>query len=355
MDTMNSRERMLAAITHQPVDRVPMDIWAVPEVLAKLRAHFGPGKNFRDELHLDGFGGAAPKYVGPPPAYPSPWPECAYWGIQFKKIKYDTGEYEEIDRSPLQDAQTIDDLEAYAWPDADAWFDYSQMADSARKQRQARAIMCGYLAPFTYHIYLRGLENALMDPLINPEFTHHFLQRLSDFLYRQHRRMFEACEGLLDVAQVTDDYGAQNAPMMSLDTFRTFYRPHVARFAGLAKEFGLKVFHHDDGAIRPFIPDLIELGVDVLNPIQWRCPGMDMAGLKRDFGGRLTFHGGIDNQHTLPFGSEADVRAEVRQAIDTLASDKTGYILAPCHNIQAVSPLQNILAMYDEAYNYGRF
>jgi uroporphyrinogen decarboxylase len=194
-----------------------------------------------------------------------------------------------------------------------------------------------------------------MDPLIEPEFTHHLLERMCDFIYRYHRRMFEACEGLMDLAEVADDYGMQTGPMISLGTFRTFYKPHVQRFIDLAHEFGMKVFHHDDGAIRAFLPDLVEMGMNVLNPIQWRCPGMEAEGLKRDFGRALTFHGGVDNQQTLPFGSVEDVRAEVRQLIDTLACDKTGYILAPCHNIQAVTPVENIVAMYDEAWQYGKF
>jgi uroporphyrinogen decarboxylase len=147
----------------------------------------------------------------------------------------------------------------------------------------------------------------------------------------------------------------QTGPMISTAVFEEFFAPHLKRFCDLAHEFGLIVFHHDDGAIRPFIPRLIELGIDVLNPIQWRCAGMEVEGLKRDFGGRICFHGGIDNQQTLPFGSAADVRAEVRHMIDVLASDKTAYVVAPCHNIQAVTPVENIVAMYDEAHQYGRF
>jgi uroporphyrinogen decarboxylase len=115
------------------------------------------------------------------------------------------------------------------------------------------------------------------------------------------------------------------------------------------------VFHHDDGAIRPFLPELVDMGIDILNPVQHTCPGMEMKGLKRDFGARLCFHGGIDNQKVLPFGTPEEVRQEVRRAIDALASDGTGYILAPCHNLQAVSPVENIVAMYDEAFRYGTF
>ena len=109
-----------------------------------------------------------------------------------------------------------------------------------------------------------------------------------------------------------------------------------------------------DLAIRPFLPDLVEMGIDILNPIQSLCPGMEMEGLKRDFGRSLCFHGGIDNQQIMPFGTPDEVRAEVRRAIDTLAGDGTGYIVAPCHNLQVASPVENIIAMYDEAWRYGK-
>lgn len=117
----------------------------------------------------------------------------------------------------------------------------------------------------------------------------------------------------------------------------------------LAHHYGVYVFHHSDGGIRKIIPDLIEAGIDVLNPIQWRCKGMDRERLKRDFGDKVIFHGGMDNQYTLAFGSEKEVRQEVKDNLSILGKDG-GYILAPCHNIQPVTPIRNILAMYDEAY-----
>ena len=349
---MNSRERILAAMDRKPVDRVPTDIWAVPEIRAKLTDRFGD--DYADALHIDGFAGAGPEYIGPPLPETGPDETIDYWGVRRKRIEYATGEYFEMSHSPLADCETIDDLERYAWPEAD-WFDWANMPAAAAKGREKQAVQVGYMAPFTYHIYLRGLESALTDPLIKPDFTRHLLGRLCGFMLAHHRRMFEACEGLIDVTQVTDDYGMQTGPIMGLETFRTFYRPHLERLAALAREFGIRVFHHDDGAMADFLPDLVEIGIDVLNPIQWRCPGMEIEALKRDFGGELCFHGGVDNQQTLPFGSEEDVRAEVRRLIDVLAADRTGYILAPCHNIQANTPIENILAMYDEAHRYGRF
>jgi uroporphyrinogen decarboxylase len=352
---MNSRERILAAINHQPVDRVPTDIWATPEVWAALVARFGPDEAaVRQRLHIDGMAGIGDEYVGPAlPELPA-GERADYWGLRFRDVKYPTGTYSELYHHPLAEAATIDDLERYRWPSAD-WFDCSGMRAAAEEARRTRAVQCGYMAPFYQHNKLRGLEQSLVDPLAEPEFAHHLLGRITDFLVARHRRMFQACPGLIDVAQVTDDLGSQAGPLIGLELFREFYRPHIQRCIDLCREFGIKVMHHDDGAMRDFLPDLIEMGVDILNPVQWTCPGMDMAALKRDFGRKLCFHGAVENQKVLPFGTASEVRAEVRHCIDALASDRTGYILAPCHNLQPVTPVENVAAMYDEAHSYGKF
>jgi len=350
---MNAKERMLAAINRQPVDRIPTDIWATGEVWAKLRAHFGETADIGRALHIDGFGGVDPEYVGPPLPRVPPGETVSLWGIRTKRVPHEGGAYDEQSFYPLAGAQTIDDLNAYTWPRAD-WFDYSGMRARAAEAAQTHAVQCGYMAPFYYHNMLRGLEQSLIDPLIAPEFTHYLLGRISDFFYEHHRRMFEACEGLIHVAQVTDDLGSQTGPLIGLESYREFYAPHHKRFIDLCHEFGIKVFHHDDGSCRPFLPSLVEMGIDVLNPIQWTCPGMDMVELKKAFGRRICFHGAIENQRILPFGTPAEVRAEVRHCIDALASDGTGYILASCHNLQVNTPVENIIAMYDEAWKYGK-
>ncbi|MHB9023250.1 MAG: uroporphyrinogen decarboxylase family protein [Armatimonadota bacterium] len=350
---MNARERMLAAIRHQKPDRIPTDIWATGEVWAKLRGHFGDDADIGALLHIDGMAGVGPAYIGPPlPEMPA-GESVDYWGLRFRNIDYGTGSYAEQSFYPLVSAQTIDDLERYAWPQAD-WFDFSGLRARAKAAGETRVVMAGYMAPFFYHNLLRGLETSLMDPHDDPAFTHHLLRRISDFFYEYHLRLFESADGCIDIAQVTDDYGSQTGLLISKETFDAFYRPHLQRFIDLCHGFGITVFHHDDGAIRPLLPDLVAMGIDILNPVQAVCPGMEMTGLKRDFGERLCFHGGIDNQEILPFGTPQQVRAAVREAIDALAGDGTGYILAPCHNLQAVTPVENIIAMYDEAWNYGR-
>jgi len=349
---MNSRERILAAIERKPLDRIPTDIWATPEIWEKLRRHFGEGVDIKEQLHIDGLVGVGPTYSGPTLPKMPEGEQIDFWGMRHKRVPHEGGAYDEQIYYPLAAATTIDDLEAYRWPSVD-WFDYSNIRAEAEKARKTHAVMSGYMAPFFFHNLLRGLELSLIDPLVEPEFTHHLVNRISNFFYDHHRRIFEQCDGLVDVAQVTDDLGSQTGPLISLELYREFYAPHHKRFIDLCHEFGIKVFHHDDGGIRPFLPDLLDMGIDILNPIQWTCPGMERKQLKADFGVRVCFHGAVENQRILPFGTPEEVRREVRHCIDDLASDGTGYILAPCHNLQGNTPLENILAMYDEAWNYG--
>ena len=139
---------------------------------------------------------------------------------------------------------------------------------------------------------------------------------------------------------------------MSLAMYRRYLLPNQIRMAELARSFGIHVMYHTDGAARVFLPDLIDrVGIEILNPIQWRCPGMERERLVADFGDRIVFHGSIDNQQTLPFGSVDDVRREVRESVDIYSNAR--WICAPCHNLQPISPTANIVAMYETIHSLG--
>jgi uroporphyrinogen decarboxylase len=152
---------------------------------------------------------------------------------------------------------------------------------------------------------------------------------------------------------VAEDLGAQTGPLMSLAMYRRFLLPNQVRMADLARSYGVHVMYHTDGAARPFIPDLIDkVGIEILNPIQWRSTGMERQKLVADFGQRVIFHGSIDNQQTLPFGTPDDVAAEVRESVELYRPAR--WICAPCHNLQPVTPTQNIVAMYEAIHELGR-
>ena len=225
-----------------------------------------------------------------------------------------------------------------------------------------------------YH-KLRGDIQAMVDLVENPEIVEYCLGKMFDLAYTNTLRIYETIPGKVDFTYVAEDMGAQAGLMFSPRHIRRFLFPGMKRMIDLVHSAGACVFHHNDGNIIRILPELVELGIDVLNPIQWRAgastplqgggahpagvprvspveTGMDRAVLKRQFGARIIFHGAVDNQYTLPFGTVEEVRQEVRDNLRILG-DGGGYILAPCHNIQPVTPVENIIAMYQTACEEG--
>lgn len=340
---------------HRPLDRVPLDYWGTPEMTLKLKKHFGVSTDGElwKKLKIDKIIWTYPEYTGPP-LEPDADGFFGFWGVKSRKVCYgsggEAGEYSEFSHNPLNGYGSIREIEEnYTWPKAD-WFDYSTVWDACAGFPD-HAVEGGYMAPFYVLSVLRGLEQSLMDLAGDEEMSRYLLDHICSFLYDFHERFFEAAKGRLDITQVTDDFGTQTGLMISLGMFEKYFKSPYRRFIRLAKDYRIKVFHHDDGAIMELIPELAKLNIDILNPIQWHLPGMSLKGLKDAFGASLCFHGGIDNQEVLPFGGVRDVENEVRACIEVLARDKTGYILAPCHNIQVITPVDNVLAMYDTARN----
>ena len=347
-ETMTPRERWLAVITHHKPDRVPMDYWATGEATEKLMRHLGVGDHWemRRRLHIESPVGVGGRYLGPqPPAGED------VWGCRFRNVQYSTGVYNECVYNPLAQYNSVEEIERnYTWP-KNAWWDYSHIADDVRG-KEDYPIQGGGSEPFMIYCYLRGQEQGLMDLALNPDIAHYCLGKLFEHAYQNTLRIYEQIPGKVMISYVAEDLGTQESLLMSLDHIREFLVPGMKRIIDLAHQAGAYVFHHSDGAVRPWIPEMIALGMDVLNPVQWRCAGMEREGLKRDFGDRLAFHGGVDNQYTLPFGAVEEVRQEVIDNIRILGAGG-GYILAPCHNIQAVGPPENVVAMYQTGYEYG--
>ena len=337
---MTSRERWQNILRRQPVDQIPCDFWATSEVKQRLCEHLGCNDYWQmiDRLQIDASFVVEPDYIGP-----ALQEGYNIWGVQFKPIDYGSGVYEEVAQNPLAQAKTIDDFKAHPWPKAD-WFDYSQIKSSI-DQHAHRPIRAGYLEPFMHYCWMRGMEQAMMDMVTEPEFVDLAFDRMFEFATEKLQRILEVSDGRVDIVHCAEDLGGQTGPLFSLNCFRRFHKLRFNRYMDLAHQAGCVVFYHTDGAARDFIPDLIEIGVDILNPIQWKCPGMDRVNLKRDFGSRLVFHGGVDNQHVLPHGSVEEVRSEVLTCFETMGLGG-GYICAPCHNIQPVTPIENILTMY---------
>jgi uroporphyrinogen decarboxylase len=347
-ETMTPKERWLAVLRREKPDRVPMDYWGTPEATGKIMRYLGCATE--DEmfarLHIDRPLVVTPRYVGPPLA-----PGYDMYGCRHRDVDYGTGSYSEVIEHPLAPYTSADEIEdRYTWPTPD-WFDYSVIPEQVRGNEH-RPICGGGSEPFLRYAWLRGMEQAYMDLVLNPEMVHYCLDKLFAFAYEDTCRIYEQIPGQVTFSYIAEDLGSQEGLLFSRRHIHEFLLPGMKRMMELAHENGVYVFTHSDGAIRPVIPDLIAIGMDILNPIQWRCKGMEREGLKRDFGAQIIFHGGMDNQQTLPFGTVAEVQTEVLENLAILGAGG-GYILAPCHNIQAITPPENIVAMYETGYHEG--
>lgn len=348
-DSMTPRERWQAVLSRQKPDRVPMDYWGTPEITDTLMKHLGCDNyhNLMQKLHVDYQVSVNPKYVGPPIP-----PGEDVFGIRYKFINYGTGIYDEAIYAPLSNYLTVEEIDTnYQWPDPD-WWDYRDIPGQIRGYEDY-PIRGGGSEPFLTYKCLRGDQQAMMDLIENPEIVEYCLGKLFDLAYENTCRILDVIPGQVMVTYVAEDMGGQNDLMFSPKHIRRFLFPGMKRIIDLTHQAGSKVFHHDDGNCSRILPELIDLGIDLLNPIQWRAAGMERETLKQKHGDRIIFHGAMDNQYTLPFGTVEDVRQEVHDNIRILG-EGGGYILAPCHNIQPITPIENILAMYEEGYICGK-
>jgi len=346
---MTPRQRWLALLDGKPADRIPTDYQATDEVTARLVRELGCADEeaLWRRLHID-------KRVILEPVWQRPEDvpaDADMWGIRYRKVDYGGGAYDEPVFHPLVEVDSPQQVHAHRWPSPDE-FDYAPIARAVEAADGFRPIHAGVYEPFLLYGYMRGLERAFEDLALRPELADAILGHLFDFHYEHHRRIFEAGAGRIDLTYVAEDLGSQTGPLMSLAMYRRFLLPNQIKMADLARQYGVHVMYHTDGAARVFLPDLIDrVGIEILNPIQWRCPGMEREGLVRDFGGRIIFHGSIDNQQTLAFGTVDDVVAEVRDSIAIYAPAR--WICAPCHNLQPVTPTQNVVAMYEAIHELG--
>ena len=338
---MTSLERWLAVLAGERADRVPMDYWATAEATERLMEHLEcDGDELYERLHIDRVIAVGPRFVGPePPA------EEDVFGCRYRTVDYGSGSYRECVGHPLAGFDSVAQIErSYTWPSPD-WYAYDQIPVLVEAWPQ-NPIRGGGSEPFLTYKSLRGQERAFMDLIEHPDIVHYCLDRLFDLAYENSRRIYEQVPGRIHISYVAEDLGGQEGLMFSLAHIREFLLPRMAKMVDLAHEAGARAFFHSDGAIADVLPDMVAIGMDVLNPIQWRCQGMDRAGLKRDFGADLVFHGAVDNQYTLPFGTAEEVEREVRDHIEILGQGG-GYILAPCHNIQSITPPENVVALYE--------
>jgi uroporphyrinogen decarboxylase len=342
---MTSKERVLTTFEHREPDRVPLWYGASEGLTAKLISECGVSseEELMRRLHID-FRRVRERYVGPP------LENRSFWGV-----KRDGLYYGQPMSHPLAGVETVEEVLGYSgWPSPD-WFDFTGLREQCEQWEDYAIIGGPWVVVFTDATELVGMDEFFIKMYSHPEVMQAVVQKVGDFYYELATRFFESVDGKIDIFFFGDDMGTQLSLLISLKHWRSFCKPDIQRFLELARGAGLKTMFHSCGAIREIIPDLVELGLDALNPVQVSANGMDLVELKSEFGDKLSFHGCIDHQHILSLGSEDDVRREVRRVIDIM-SPGGGFCLAASHDLMLDEfPAENVIAMYDEAFGYGRY
>jgi uroporphyrinogen decarboxylase len=347
------------ALSHETPDRCPMQISFTPEFAARLRGHLeikgqkvhnphGGGNTYEleralgEDMLLTSVGWANSYYLDDKP-YTDEW--GIGWEIQPYETPFGTGHYTEIGGHPLADEEAIG---RYQPPDPnrpELYRDAEQVIRDFKDEYWIVGVTVTTI--FETAWALRGLEQLMLDMLMDPDLADDVL----DIPYRYHLTAAKKfVEMGVDMIWTGDDVGAQDKMLISPKMWRRYLKPRMANFVAELKAINpnLKVAYHTDGNVMPIIPELIEIGIDVLNPVQ--PASMNPAEVKRQFGDRLSFWGTIDEQHTLPFGSPQEVRSEVMDRLETVGR-KGGLILAPTHHVQLDTPMNNFWAMVDTVVN----
>lgn len=361
IDRMKHRERVEMALNHEEPDRCPMQVSFTPEFARRLRAELGtlPGKTHNP--HGGGNTYELERALGEDLLLTSVgWANSYYqqegyytdeWGVGWKPVEYRTpygvGYYTEIAHHPLAEDAAIF---SYRSPDPDRPELYDESAWVIREFKEEYWIVGVTVTTiFETAWALRGYERILTDFALNPDYA----EALLEIPYQYHLSAAKKLVQMgVDMIWLGDDVGAQKAMLISPAMWRRYLKPRMANFIAELKRINprVKVAYHSDGVVYPIIPELIEIGLDVLNPVQPAC--MDPERLKRDYGQHLCFWGSLDEQHTLPFGSPEDVRDEVIRRLKTLGRGG-GLIIGPTHHVQLDTPMENFWAMINTIRGTG--
>ncbi len=382
-ETMTSRERVNAALNHLEPDRVPIDLGGFQTGIHKnaykdLIDYLGlkeeivmldpvqqivkPSEAILQKFHVD------IRYVTShgPDSFKGEIEKNERNGRVWHDLKDEFGVvwsmpddqqlFMDISHHPLANA-SIEDIASYPFPDGTDKSRFTGVRESALKLRNETnyAISTG-IGGVTYEYcwYLRGLEQWFTDMLANPEFCEALIDQTLKYWYNYYIGFMETLGDIVDIVMVGDDLAGQDGPLFSPDFYRSVVKPRQKKLVQHIRSLtNAKIWYHTCGSCVDFIPDLIDNGVDIINPVQTSARNMDPVKLKKEFGEQIVFWGsGIDSQHVLPFATPENVKKEVRRYLD-IFKPGGGYVFNNIHNIQSGVPPENIIAMFEEAYEYG--
>jgi uroporphyrinogen decarboxylase len=354
---VNNKEIVSAAINHQPVGILPFDIfegWMWPGITKRLMDLYCV-HNYDDLLDQLGVycRWVTPKYIGPqlPPGaidrVASPHTmhslNSAIWGLQPGIKLHGVG----TAGHPLAKAQSLNDVLDYPWP-SQHWFNYEGANQSALRYSDHFVILGGFSPIFYLIADLCGMEKTLLDTIQNPELIEALVEKIVEFYAQYFSNIASTCRGNVDAIAFGDDFSGQMNMLLSPKHWRKFFKPAWARLFSIAKGYGYKVMFHSCGSLYPIIPDLIEIGLDILYPLQPLAKSMEICQLQKQFGCSLAFYGAIDVQEFLPFASQEEVEKEVSR-VANIFRDSGGYILSTSHVIMDDVPEHNVYALYEAA------
>jgi uroporphyrinogen decarboxylase len=374
MKELKPRERVLKALSHEEPDRVPIDLGGFVSNICiiayqKLKLALGlaptytisnmvQGAVFVEEevarkLSID------TRHVIPNPAesYDAAWHEdnsfADEWGVRWRQPP--SSYYYDMIENPLGQA-TLDDIDKFPWPDLDMKGRTDGIKEKARQyQEDGFAVFTFCPGVFENATYIRGMANLFMDIAERSEFLDAFLDRMTDAIVNINNHVLGKIGKHIDGVTIFSDYGEQKGDLIHPDAWREVFKKRERRvIESIKNNCEGKVVFHTCGSAYSLISDLIEIGVDVLNPVQTSAVNMDPFVLKREYGERIAFWGGAESQKIMPSGSVEDVRAEARRIIKALAPGG-GLLFGNCHNIQNDVPARNVLALFDEALKVGRY
>lgn len=355
---MTPRERTLTALRREEPDRVPMEFSLCPSQMERFRKETGasnPAEYFG--FGIRGIGIKRTKLETDFSKYTADFPEGARvdeWGIGW--IRTPSSYHFEHILHPLQNATTVEEILDYPFPDVHAEYRYEGLETRVNQLKEegfavtASAMAVGgsvFWPPYK----LRSMEQLLIDFILNQDMADAMLDAVTERMAVMAKRFAEAS---VDILRLADDLGTQLAPIISLDLFRKYIKPRLSKIIESAKSVkpDILVFFHSDGHIQEFIPDLIEIGLDILNPVQPEC--MNPVEIKKKYGQNLAFWGTIGTQTTLPFGTKAEVKRVVRERIETVGKGG-GLLIAPTHLVEPEVPWENIMALVEAVEEFGYY
>ena len=294
--------------------------------------------------------GIGPEYTGPVP--PDGNSFTGIWGIKLKNVSYGTGEYQEFTDFPLAGIDDPQRLHDYSWPDPNN-YDFQSMRKNFLESNVNQEKAVQYFAgnPFEIYCWMVGMEEALINILINPELVKISLGYITDFFRIKLEKVLESAGDIIDIVFFADDLGSQTGLLISRECYVDILQPFHRQLTGTVKKYAPHAFSmlHSDGAVFDLLPDIIDAGFDVHEAVQTDAEGMQPERLKKAFGDKLSFHGGISVQQLLPNNDAEMVKKECQRLIEVFG-ENGGYVAAPTHAIQTGTPPENVQAMLEGVF-----